>query len=129
MIDFEIWLPQIVGYCEFVVDDMRLRQAWIKRDFSETSVTDFDELYEQIFDDLDASNFAVNLHRYLPSSGRIAITIIEFIETLQKTDRIRTENSDLLDSTVLLDSVQWQLVRNSAFAVLNAVKHEGRETW
>jgi hypothetical protein len=124
MIEFKTWLPQIVGYCEFVVDDMRLRQAWINRDFSKTSVTDFDELYEQVFDDLDASHFAMNLQRYLPNSGRMATTIADFVATLQATDRVRTENTDLLDASLLLDSAQWQLVRNSAFAVLNAVKHE-----
>ena len=124
MIEFKTWLPQIVGYCEFVVDDMKLRQAWIKRDFSETSVTDFDELYEQVFDDLDASHFAMHLLRYLPNSERMATTIADFVATLQATERVRTENTDLLDASLLLDSAQWQLVRNSAFAVLNAVKHE-----
>ncbi|WP_157084913.1 hypothetical protein [Hydrogenophaga palleronii] len=127
MIEFETWLPQIVGYCELVVDDMRLRQAWIKRDFSKTSVTDFDELYEQVFDDLDANYFAVNLYRYLPNSGRMTTGIADFIKMLQETDRVRTENPDLLDASLLLDSDQWRLVRNSAFAVLNAVKHEEGE--
>lgn len=127
MIEFETWLPQIVGYCEFVVDDMRLRQAWIKRDFSDTSVTDFDELYEQVFDDLDANHFAANLHRHLPNSERIATTVGDFIAMLQKMDRIRTGNPALLDAVVLLDSDQWQLVRNSAFAVLDAVKQETGE--
>lgn len=130
MIELKTWLRQIVGYCEFVVDDMRLRQAWIKRDFSETSVTDFDELYEQIFDDLDASHFAENLHRHLPNSERMATTIADFIATLQEMDRVRMENTDLLDASVLLDSDQWQLVRKSARAVLDVVGQatRGRES-
>ena len=127
MIEFTTWLPQIVGYCKYVVDDLRLQQAWIKHDFSETSVSDFDELYEQVFDDLDACHFAANLHSHLPNSERMATTIADFIETLQEMDRARTENLDLLDAAALLDSDQWQLVRKSAFAVLDAVKQEASE--
>lgn len=127
MIDFKTWLPQIVGYCELVVDDMMLRRAWIEHDFTETSVTDFDELYEQVFDDLDAGHFAANLHTHLPNSERMATTIAEFIETLQEMDQVRTESSALRNASSLLNSGQWQLVRKSAFSVLAAVQQEAKQ--
>lgn len=111
MIEFRTWLPQIVGYCEFVIDDVGVRQAWVNHDFSKTSVTNFDELYEQIFDDLDGENFVANLHRYLPHSERMRNAIAGFFASLRGVDSSR----NTLD---ILDSDQWQLVRTSALAVL-----------
>ena len=48
MIAFQIWLPQILGYCDFLCDDLALRRAWVNHDMAKTSVTGFEELYEQI---------------------------------------------------------------------------------
>lgn len=124
MIEFKTWLPQIVGYCEFIVNDIKLRQAWVKHDFSETSVTDFDELYEQLFDDLDADYFSHNLREQLPNSEQMATSVANFITSLHEFDRARNENSELLDPTTALDSGQWKPVRSSALAVLNAAKWE-----
>lgn len=124
MIDFKTWLPQIMGYCEFVADDAKLRQAWINRDFSETSVTDFDELYEQVFDDLDADRFAADLHEHLPNAERARIAIAEFLTSLREMDRTRSKSPELLNASALLDSDQWQQVRGAALATLDVVEHK-----
>ena len=118
MIDFKTWLLQIMGYCEFVVDDVALRQAWVNRDFSETSVTNFDELYEQVFDDLDADRFAVNLATYMPNAAPARTAVAAFLTSLKEMDQTRSENPELLNSSVLLDSGQWQRVRSSALIAL-----------
>ena len=124
MIDFKIWLSQIIGYCEFVANDVKLRHAWINCDFSETSVTDFDELYEQVFDDLDAERFAADLQAHLPNAEQARITIAEFLSSLQEMDRSRSESPHLLNASALLDSGQWQRVRRAALAALDGVDHQ-----
>lgn len=127
MIAFENWLPQVIGYCDFLLDDEKLRRAWINHDFSDTSVTDFDELYEQIFDDLDAKKFAENLFEYLPNSKMVAAAVAAFIASLQEMDQVRAKNSELTKASLLLDSCQWHILRKSASAVLNAVQRETSE--
>ena len=124
MIDFKTWLPQIMGYCEFVADDAALRHAWVNHDFSETSVTNFDELYEQVFDDLDADHFAINLAAHMPNAAMARTAIAAFLTSLKEMDRNRSENPELLNSSVLLDSGQWQRVRSSAVAALDFFDHK-----
>jgi len=124
MIEFKTWLPQILGYCEFVADEKKLRQAWIKHDFSETSVTGFNELYEQVFDDLDSDHFAATLHVHLPNAEAARTTIAEILASLQEIDRIRSERPELLNAVALLDSSQWQRVRKAAVAALDVVDHK-----
>jgi hypothetical protein len=124
MIDFKIWLPQIIGYCEFVADEVKLRRAWINRDFSATSVTDFDELYEQVFDDLDADRFAADLDVLLPNSQRARAAISAFLASLKEVDRTRSKCPALLNAPALLDSVQWRQVRIAALAALDVVGHK-----
>jgi hypothetical protein len=52
MIDFErVWLPQIVAYAE-LISAGQLQDQWLGRVGTITSVTDPDELFEQVFDDL-----------------------------------------------------------------------------
>jgi hypothetical protein len=124
MIEFETWISQIAGYCNFVSDEHQVRKAWISRDFSDTSVTDFDELYEQIFDDLDSNSFMLNLDKYLPNADKKRNAITQFILMLQEMDRIRIKNSNLLDASLLIASDQWKCVQNSALDVLHLTKYE-----
>jgi hypothetical protein len=128
MIDMETWLPQILDYCSFVVDEKKIRQAWVDRDFSETSVTDFDELYEQVFDDLDAERFVTDLSMKWPTTAPERAVIAEFLASLQDADRARSSHAELRNASDLLNSSHWGRVRSSALAVLgvvNAVKSSG----
>lgn len=116
MIEFQVWISQILGYCKLIADDKKMRQAWIERDFSATSVTEFDELYEQIFDDLDSDHFSQALHSHLPKDA--VLVIARFIESLHEIDQLRSRSVQFRSSLAILDSPQWQLVRNAALSVL-----------
>jgi hypothetical protein len=119
MIAFDKWLPQIIDYCGFILDDEKLRRAWIDRDFSETSVTNFDELCEQIFDDLDADNLVVDFSSKLQKPDGLQASIMEFLSSLHAVDFVCTLNQKPNDVQMLLDSAQWQRVRSAALNVLN----------
>jgi hypothetical protein len=57
-----VWVPQMLGYCELVADDERLASAFNQKpEQLWTSVTDYGELIEQIFDDLDARRMLTDL--------------------------------------------------------------------
>ena len=119
MIAFETWLPQILDYCEFITNDRDIQQAWINHDTSDTSVTDFDELYEQIFDDLDSDFFQPKLSIYLPTNAEACTAITNFLETLKQVDQDRMTYTELQDARMLLGSAQWQALRNSAHAAIS----------
>ena len=54
MIEFErVWFPQIVSYAK-LISTGQLEDEWLGRLAPKTSVTDPNELHEQVFDDLDA---------------------------------------------------------------------------
>jgi hypothetical protein len=120
MIEFETWLPQILGYCEFICADEGVRRAWIDSDVSGTSITSFDELYEQIFDDLDADHFLPSLPFLLASKPELVTAVSRFLDQLKSLDSARTLKPALNSMTALLDSPEWQDLRATAAATLKA---------
>ena len=120
MIEFhETWLPQIIRYCELISDLRILRRAWVtEREIIITSATGFDELYEQIFDDLDSDLFQAEIAKNLPDNTELSAAIIAFLETIRDTDSQRSCDKTLMDAQALLDSASWTRTRNAAAAVL-----------
>jgi hypothetical protein len=107
MIPFKTWLPQIIGYCQLVVDAEGLERAWVDGDFSLTSVTDFDELYEQIFDDLDSDNIEKELTTYLSNDVTARKKISDFLSALRVVNIYREDKLMLSNSSDLLNSYEW----------------------
>lgn len=114
MISFDVWLSQIFGYCEFVANDYELQQAWINKNFSNTSITNFDELYEQIFDDLDSDV----IEEELENSSLIDKDMKEAVSNFLSALRVADENNIKSNSADLLASKQWQNVVMAAKKVL-----------
>ena len=128
MISFrETWLPQILGYCELVCDDLKIRRAWINHDTSATSVTSFDELYEQIFGDLDSDRLQAELPVLLNDADVMQHAIHDFLEALRASDRVRATEPGLKNASAFLSSKHWKLVQTAARATLAAEKVTGGE--
>lgn len=115
MIEAGVWLSQIIGYCKFITDDDAVKKAWVNADASKTSVSSFDELYEQIFDDLDSDNFDV---KSLEVNGNLVIKIKNFISCMHESNEIFGNNS--MPEAIIL-SRQWSDLKRSASTVLSAV--------
>lgn len=126
MKDIDTWLPQIVGYCEWISDPVRLRDAWIDGDFSETSVTDFDELIGQVFGDLDADRSAAAFARRLPQCAHPLAEVSTFLSSLRAVESSRAKDPILREPTALLASAQWQSVRCAALAVIKVTEGDAR---
>lgn len=121
MINFHTWLSQIIKYCAFIADRPGLLEAWINRDFSHTSVTDFDELYEQIFDDLDSDTFDAQLETHLSTHTAARESLSRFLGTLRKVNQLREQHTDLRNPHTLLQSAEWDEVENAARQVKTAL--------
>jgi hypothetical protein len=121
MIPFQTWLLQILGYCQFVADAVAVRRAWIERDFSSTSVTDFEELYEQIFDDLDSNNVEKELVKYFPADLAVRRAVSEFLDAIRVVDSCRESSVQLRDPECLLKSDEWLRLIAAADQVLQQI--------
>lgn len=118
MIAADIWIPQMVGYAALVNDEALLRRAWLEHDTSETSVTDYDELYEQIFDDLDADNLEAEMLRLLDPTRAGAIR--RFLAAIRGGNRVIESDNRYVDMGTLLASDVWRAVRQAARDVVGA---------
>jgi hypothetical protein len=107
MIIFEKWISQILGYAQFVSDDKGVKSAWIDGDFSCTSITNFDELYEQMFGDLDSGGFINRLNEFLPNSIEECKALSEFITSIIEIDEMMGQNKGGLSPIDLIQSDQW----------------------
>ncbi len=113
MIPFQTWLSQILGYCRFVTDTVGLWRAWVNGDFSHTSVTGFDELYEQIFDDLDSDSIEIGAE-YLAEDLAAREALSTFLNAVRSADKSREINLELISPENLLRSDEWNRVVKAA---------------
>jgi len=113
MIDFkQVWLPQIVAYAR-LIGTGQLEQEWLGRSPRMTSVTDPDELHEQVFDDLDAESIWLQ-NRLAPNLSPQATEAIDgFLTALS--------NIDDPDAESVVDSAAWKRVKEAAQAVVTYV--------
>ena len=119
MIDFhDTWLPQIIGYAKLICSD-DLVQSWVYKNRNITSVNNFDELYEQIFDDLDSENILNDMDSFLDANGNIYKFIFLFIRSLSSFNEDSGGNLLFEDPFYLLKSNQWDNVRKTAKNLLN----------
>ena len=125
MIDLQTWLPQIVGYCEFIADAVGTRRAWIQQNFELTSATGFDELYEQIFDDLDSDNFEKELVSVLPDIA-LRKAISQFLEALRSVNFCHETDVKFESPKFLFQSNEWQGVVRTAVNVLHLDEKDAR---
>jgi hypothetical protein len=107
VIPFQTWFSQIVGYGHFIADTSGVRRAWVDGDCSQTSVSDFDELYEQIFDDLDSDAFERDLHKSLPRDPGAQELLATFLQEIRAIDSMRGHDHRLQSATGLLGSAEW----------------------
>mgnify|MGYP001792877675 CR=1 FL=1 len=84
MIDLrKVWLPQIIGYAEIVADGT-LRRAWQEGDSSQTSVYYSDELYEQVFEDLDADSMRLKMRFELQDQPKVVERVEAFLHSIDR---------------------------------------------
>lgn len=118
MISPEIWIPQIVRYAALVADDRRLQRAWVEHDYSDTSVTNYDELFVQVFDDQDTDNLEAEMVALLDHERRQAIS--RFLAELRGADRVIDGDPRYADMSELLRSDTWRGVQHAARGVVAA---------
>jgi len=106
MIDFaHVWLPQIVGYAA-MIGSGRLEEHWLGQRGLFTSVTDPDELCEQIFGDLDADNIWIEARRSAQLPAPTIDAIDRFLAALHDIDES--------NAATLVSSTVWLAVREAA---------------
>ena len=113
MIDFEqVWLPQIVQYAR-LISTGQLENEWLGRAAATTSVTDPDELHEQVFDDLDADGIWSD-SRDKSGLPRTAVDAIDrFLAALR--------NMDESDARRVVASAAWANAKEAGEAVVTSV--------
>jgi hypothetical protein len=123
MIEFTAWRLQLLRYCDFILAADAVWNAWVDNNYSKTSITDFDELYEQLFDDLDSESILENLSSLIQDKlSEGAIT--EFLLAIKTFDIEARPIIDRKDNRNLLMSMQWNIVRDAAKNVAIILRSE-----
>ena len=119
MIEYDVWIDGIVSTCQLISDEEVFRKAWLENDKSITSIINYDELYEQIFDDLDSDAY----ERLLPSMEKLSDNkrklISRFLCSLREFDKETEQDEQFKSPDTLLGSVEWNKVRVAAMNVVN----------
>ena len=112
MIDFErVWLPQIVSYAKHIIAG-RLEDQWFGRVGTVTSVTSPNELFEQVFGDLDAEHIWTENRSTSNLSDPAKEAIGQFLAGLHELDG---------DALAVVRSAAWTRIKEAAQAVVASV--------
>ena len=113
MIDIEnVWVPQMIGYADLIADQAKLQSAFNQQSNALwTSVTSYDELVCQVFDDLDARGM-------LPALGKSSVD-----ESLKGALETFVRHFDSFDKNLEgpepdLASAEWAAVEEAARVVV-----------
>jgi hypothetical protein len=113
----ETWLPQIIGYAELISGD-DLWKVWVDKKEGVTSVTDFDELYEQIIGDLDSENLMKESEKMLPDNPRLRLALRTFMLRFDEVDK--EFNSNKLSLKELLSSASWSDLKKVSCEIIGS---------
>ena len=116
MIERSVWMDQMRRYVRFVADEAAIRRAWIGAERL-TSATDFDELFEQIFDDLDADGLEQQM---LGEGDAEAQALRGFLEAMRHASE--TQSTTTLPSVEFLESREWRELHSSAVSALKVLQ-------
>lgn len=110
MIDFRgVWLPQIKGYAE-QVEGGQLEREWLGLVEVATSITNPEELLEQVFDDLDADGIWAGNRNDSGLSPQAVAAIDDFLAALR--------NMSETDVSSAVASDAWSSAKRAARAIM-----------
>lgn len=116
MIEFRTWFCQIVTTCELISSGDALQRTWIGRERLVTSITDFGELYEQVFGDLDSDACLAN---FSPIMNRETFLAVErFLATIKVIDSRIAEDPTLEEPRRLFAEPIWKTLRETAAMII-----------
>lgn len=114
MITFDVWMDGVVGNASVIANRELLKEVWIKEKKNITSITSFDEAYEQLIGDLDALGY-LEVYSSNPSLSEDQQTALrEYIEAFKRFDVQPFIKEDVLNFEILLDSYTWEALEKKA---------------
>ncbi len=114
MIDLEnVWLPGINECAEMIVKEKKICKKFESREISLTSREGFDELLEQVFQDLDSENQIFRLNSIISTESESYRAISEFLNSLTDAEKA-VDSGDFVDEDALLHSEEWKRVKGAA---------------
>lgn len=118
MIDFEVWFSQIVTTSELVASDDAMERAWVAGEEGITSIRDFFELYEQVFEDLDSEACLAEFSVAAKMDRETQAAVAKFLDAAKGVDSVVTDDPVLLRNlSLLLLHPSWRELKDSATVV------------
>lgn len=132
MIELQIRLEYIGWISKFILDQEAIHSVWIGKKKGVTSVTDFDELYEQLFDDLDIEELERDPSQLLSVDVLSRNEILNFLSAVRDVNKEIESDPLLRNPSKLLISEAWKKFKAACEKALRipivqeAIRQEGR---
>ncbi len=121
-IKFPIWIDGIVGNARVIADRKTLKRVWINHEGGLTSITSFDEAYEQLFDDLDALTYVEAYSEEAGLSKEQGQSVREYIESFRDFDDQMFVRNGVLNVEAMLNSSAWAEIETKAQKLVSLFK-------
>ena len=113
MLDFHRgWLPQILGFAAIIADG-ELEAAWLHPS-RHARLASFDELYQQVFEDLEAEAMLPRLRAHLPGQVERQEAIATFLRAIAHLHLQVEADPALRAPRRLVATTSWTHLRGAA---------------
>jgi hypothetical protein len=124
MFSFQLWLDQLVSYCNFVVSTAP-RRVWVEGEKDVTSAYNFGEFLVQTLDGLDLDNLISENADSLRALGLYDFTV-DFYRALLRLEEVF--GHEPVAATAVLESAEWANLRVIAEKTLKSPAAQERLT-
>jgi hypothetical protein len=107
MIELDVWVDGICSTAELVAEEGLFEKVWLKGDKSITSILEPEELFEQIFEGLDADNFENSKEFNLQLDSYQKQKISNFLAKLRELEEYVNLNDLNDDPSIVLKCKVW----------------------
>lgn len=116
MIQFSDWFRQIVTTCELIASEDALERKWVAHEVGITSIIDFEELYEQVFGDLDSEACLKKFGGIMQAESISAVKSL--LTALRANDALIMNRAELKRPSELFQHEYWVALKDAAQAVI-----------
>ena len=120
MISPDVWLNEMYSFAELICDTEAIRLAWIEKDYSRTPVKDFDELWMEAIDGMDADFFEYDMLTSSIVTPVQKFALAEFLAAMRlvrlvaERGRCTASNMEVRNDKDLLQTVSWKKMQDAS---------------
>lgn len=116
--DLEYWIVNLVSTCQFIINSELVEKVWAGKNYSISSIHNFDELYVQILDDMAFESAIVDFEA-LRENIDAQTPFRNFLTSLKRVNSVIEAHDIAEEPNRIFQLEEWKLFREASQMILS----------